>query len=233
MKYIKIYNKIVEHRLSNIPENTYTEKHHIIPKCLNGTNNPDNLVKVTTKEHYILHHLLTKIYPENSSLKYAFRILKNKLNIEKSKNPYSCIRKCEYSSENHPSFGKPSPTKGKTLSEEHRRKLSLSHIGKTFSEEHRRKLSLAKTGENHPFYGKVGPNKGKTHTEETKLKMSKSRIGKPSPTKGKTLSKESKQKISESRNGKIIVNNGIIAKLVYPDNIPEGFVKGRLKKTYC
>lgn len=38
----------------------YTEKHHIIPKCLGGSNNQDNLVRLTAKEHFIVHMLLCK-----------------------------------------------------------------------------------------------------------------------------------------------------------------------------
>lgn len=38
----------------------YTEKHHILPKCLGGLNNEDNLVRLTAKEHFIVHMLLCK-----------------------------------------------------------------------------------------------------------------------------------------------------------------------------
>jgi len=38
----------------------YTEKHHILPKCLGGSNNEDNLVRLTAKEHFIIHMLLCK-----------------------------------------------------------------------------------------------------------------------------------------------------------------------------
>lgn len=38
----------------------YTEKHHILPKCLGGSNNEDNLVRLTAKEHFIVHMLLCK-----------------------------------------------------------------------------------------------------------------------------------------------------------------------------
>jgi len=39
----------------------YTEKHHIIPKALGGTNTVDNLVYLTAREHFICHLLLTKM----------------------------------------------------------------------------------------------------------------------------------------------------------------------------
>lgn len=53
--------------------------------------------------------------------------------------------------------------------------------------------------------------------------------------KGKKLSKECKRKISESLKGNTVIkgriwmNNGVINKMVYPNESPEGFVKGRLK----
>ena len=74
--------------------------------------------------------------------------------------------------------------KGKTLSEETRRKMSESQKGKTLTEEHRRKLSESKKGENNPNFGKV-------FSEERRRKLSESH-------KGKTLSAEHRRKISEA-----------------------------------
>lgn len=45
---------------------------------------------------------------------------------------------------------------------------------------------------------------------------------------GKAHSLEACIKMSDSRKGKIWVHNGELNKRVYPDQIPEGFVKGRL-----
>ena len=61
--------------------------------------------------------------------------------------------------------------------EEHKRKMSESHIGKHFSEEHKRKMSEALSGEKAYWYGK--------HlSEEIKKKMSASMTGNHnSPTK--------------------------------------------------
>jgi hypothetical protein len=66
----RIYNSIIDKRKTNIPEG-YTETHHIIPRCLGGSDEKDNLVKVTAREHYILHYLLCKIYPSESKLWFA------------------------------------------------------------------------------------------------------------------------------------------------------------------
>lgn len=61
MNYNKLYNDIIENRKENIPTG-YTEEHHITPRCLGGTDDKDNLVKLTAKEHFICHLLLTKMY---------------------------------------------------------------------------------------------------------------------------------------------------------------------------
>lgn len=59
-KYTKTYYKIIE-RSKNRTVQGYTEKHHIIPKALGGTNLPTNLVILTAREHYICHVLLVKM----------------------------------------------------------------------------------------------------------------------------------------------------------------------------
>jgi len=49
----------------------YFENHHIIPKCMKGSNDKNNLVLLTGREHFICHHLLTKFYPSDKKLQYA------------------------------------------------------------------------------------------------------------------------------------------------------------------
>lgn len=49
----------------------YTERHHIIPKCMGGDDSMENLISLTAREHFIAHWLLWRIhgtYP----LAYAF-----------------------------------------------------------------------------------------------------------------------------------------------------------------
>jgi len=53
----------------------YKEKHHIIPKCIGGTNNPENLIFLTARRHFMVHRLLTKIHPDNAKIWYAFRMM--------------------------------------------------------------------------------------------------------------------------------------------------------------
>lgn len=74
MNYYKHYNLLIE-RSKNRDINCYVEKHHIIPKCLGGTNDNSNLVNLTPEEHYLAHLLLIKIYPNESKLIYAARMM--------------------------------------------------------------------------------------------------------------------------------------------------------------
>jgi len=63
MNYKSLYQKIVTrgiHRQRNGFE--YYEIHHVIPKCMGGTNDKTNLTLLTAREHYITHWLLCKIY---------------------------------------------------------------------------------------------------------------------------------------------------------------------------
>lgn len=67
MNYIKIYNSLVE-RGKNRKIEGYTENHHIIPRCMGGSDDKENLVRLTPEEHYLAHQLLVKIYPKNQAL---------------------------------------------------------------------------------------------------------------------------------------------------------------------
>jgi hypothetical protein len=74
MDYQKIYDSIIE-RGKNRILNEYREKHHIIPRCMGGTNDSENIVELTPEEHYVCHQLLVKLYPTNSSLIFAANML--------------------------------------------------------------------------------------------------------------------------------------------------------------
>jgi len=72
MNYEKIYNNLMKSRENRYKkEGEYYENHHIIPKCLGGSNDKDNIVSLTFREHYIAHLLLTKIHRSHSGINYA------------------------------------------------------------------------------------------------------------------------------------------------------------------
>lgn len=70
MNYEKIYNSLID-RARNRALTGYKERHHIIPKCLGGSNDASNLVDLTPEEHYVAHQLLVKIHPNSLKLSYA------------------------------------------------------------------------------------------------------------------------------------------------------------------
>lgn len=74
MDYQRIYNQLVE-RAQNRTLEGYTEKHHILPKCLGGSNNTENLVELTAREHFLCHMLLCEIYPKENKLKHALFLM--------------------------------------------------------------------------------------------------------------------------------------------------------------
>lgn len=62
-KYTKWYNNIIERALSRKIEG-YVERHHILPKSfkLGGEKDKENVVKLTAREHFICHLLLSKMF---------------------------------------------------------------------------------------------------------------------------------------------------------------------------
>lgn len=79
MNYKKIYDNLIFKATSRGLDKKLlsfkTEKHHIIPRCIGGLNEVVNLVLLTPKEHYVAHHLLYKIYPNNYKLFLAYRMM--------------------------------------------------------------------------------------------------------------------------------------------------------------
>jgi len=80
MNYKRLYQKIIQNRQGN-PVDGYTERHHIVPRSLGGTDDPDNLVDLTAREHFICHYLLAKMYPADSNewhkMNHAFMMMRN------------------------------------------------------------------------------------------------------------------------------------------------------------
>lgn len=168
MNYQKIYDKIINRAHNRLIEG-YTEKHHVIPKCMGGTDHPENLVLLTAEEHYIAHLLLVKIYPTNRSLWYAANMMANRNN-----KVYAWTRK------------------------KHAAIVSADRKGTKSSAETKKKISAATRGQNNPMYGRhhteetkekirkaclnrlpelyeqiANSRRGKLHSEETKQLMKK------------------------------------------------------------
>jgi len=213
MNYQRIYNELIINRQNNpLSKETYTEKHHIIPKSHGGSNNKDNLVVLNAREHFIAHWLLWRIHRDRATA-YSFNMMckdrhgsryKNSLGFAEAKKAQSKAVSIYQSGENSGMYGK-------RHSEETKKKMSSSQIG---SKNHRYgkpsinkgvKYSLERienmsnigrgrkaTDEtkrkiSEATKGKNNPNFGKRHGEETKIRISELKIGIPSKKKDKTL----------------------------------------------
>lgn len=67
MNYQKIYEQLIYRAKTRVLDD-YCELHHIIPRCMGGSDDKSNLVELTPEEHYLAHQLLVKIYPTNRLL---------------------------------------------------------------------------------------------------------------------------------------------------------------------
>ena len=71
MNYQIIYDQIIDRAKNRKKPDCYCELHHIIPKSLGGSNDKENLVYLTAREHFIAHWLLKNIH-KNKQMIYAF-----------------------------------------------------------------------------------------------------------------------------------------------------------------
>ena len=95
-KYSKYYFNIIDTaKAKTFNDHTYVEKHHVVPRSLGGTNAPDNIVKLTAREHLICHRLLIRMTVGVQKSKMAFAawrmIFSNKnIRVNKIRNVKGC-----------------------------------------------------------------------------------------------------------------------------------------------
>ncbi|MFY8211415.1 MAG: HNH endonuclease signature motif containing protein [Candidatus Nanopelagicus sp.] len=94
-KYTKVYNKIIE-KSKNRAIFGYKENHHIVPRCLGGGDNKENLAALTAREHYIVHVLLVKMTSgtDRHKMLHAFSAMDNFISLNRySSKLYENLRK--------------------------------------------------------------------------------------------------------------------------------------------
>lgn len=199
MDYQRIYFELVSQKIARVG---YVEKHHILPRCLGGLDNVENLVDLYPEEHYLAHLLLCKIYPGNQKLLYAAMNMSTGSlvnNGKRNNKTYGWIRR-QYaksmSGDNNPNRRNPELQKeaakkriGQKRSEQTKARMSAAQKGRTFTEETKKKMSLA------------AKNRLPV-SEETRAKLSKKSKGRIGPWAGKQMSEETKAKMSVSQQGK-------------------------------
>lgn len=197
-KYSRWYNQIVKNAQNRVTEG-YTERHHIQPRSLSGTDDKSNLVELTAREHFICHWLLTKMTTGEDYYKMlnALRMMRAEKSgqqryetaitsrvYENIKQEYAQLQSKRFGGENNPMWGR-------THTDEARRAIREKNTGKKLTEEQVARQVAAQTGRKRaPF------------SEEWKAKMSTSKLGENNNRYGVKVSEDTKQKIREKAIGR-------------------------------
>jgi len=169
MNYQRIYDQLMDRARTRKLEG-YSEKHHLLPRCIGGNDEPENLRRLTAREHFVAHELLVKLYPDNYDLKYA--VGKMSHNRRYNSRKIDWVRRLHSEAISHNMKGKPSTFKGKKHTEEAKAEQSRkAYLRPPPSSETRKKLSIASSKQKETG----GPNLGRTFTDETKKRQSASR----------------------------------------------------------
>ena len=201
-KYETWYAAITKRGQNRLTE-SYTESHHIIPKSLGGNDDPANITRLTAREHFICHWLLTKIHREGEAhwkmlnairimraenknqQRYANRITARVYNNLKEE--YSRIQSEKMMGENNPMYGRP-------VSEEVRQGRSERASGDNNPAKRPgagAKISEAKTGK-----------KREPFTDEWKANMSAAKTGENNNRYGVEVTDETRDKIRYKATGR-------------------------------
>jgi len=162
-KYTRIYFSIIDQANTKVRPD-YTENHHIIPRSLGGTDDADNLVSLTAKEHYLCHLLLPKMLEGENKYKMLCAIHRMAFSNQKQRvkvpsRVYERVRQEKAAMHSKLFSGKRNPFYGKTHSPEVIEKIKEARArqvekqGSVMTEEARRKLREKLTC---PHCGKTG-----------------------------------------------------------------------------
>jgi hypothetical protein len=124
--------------------NGFYEKHHILPKCLGGTNDDTNLVLLPTRVHFIAHALLYKAYPKELKLAQAFGMMVASNRYHKGRKYNSRLYEMSKTARSNSMKGIPRP---EWVKEKLRvPKLNKENYKKPKTDEHRKNISKGLTG---------------------------------------------------------------------------------------
>jgi hypothetical protein len=195
VNYQKIYEQLIsKRRIFVLDDNQYGEKHHILPRCLGGSDRKENIVKLTAREHFIAHMLLVRIYPTGSAErnKMLTALKRMRCGNKEQRNVKNSARLYEYHR--------------KEFSESMSKRLK----GLRHTKEHCENISKSKTGKKRPdieTYKKTSTELWKK--EDYRQKQQESRFGRKlssahkenigAALKGRARTEETKQKIKEKK----------------------------------
>lgn len=163
-------------------DGNYYESHHIIPRSEGGLDEPDNLVLLTGREHFVAHWLLFRDDPTSRSRTFSFLAMtssKIKRNFTPSSRAIQEAKQASSVAHREKMLGskRTEETKqkirtyrtGRKHTEESKAKMSESHMGLRHTEESRARMKVQRKEEY-----RTGVRKSCVRNEEYRNKMSES-----------------------------------------------------------
>ena len=73
MDYARIYAEFIADRRAKEKDlSGYTEKHHILPRSLGGSNARNNIIRLKASDHFFAHVLLARVHHGSMWIALAF-----------------------------------------------------------------------------------------------------------------------------------------------------------------
>lgn len=195
MDYQKHYERLIA-RARYRRLTTYTERHHVVPKCLGGDNSLENIVRLTPEEHYVAHQLLVKLNPGNDNLVWAVICMTggSTHGRRKSNKAYGWLRRAVSEARKRELATRPA----RPQTAETKEKIRQAAILRGISPEVTKQAALVNRGRPRPTEVKVKiskANKGKKPSSLAVQRTKETKTGKP-------LTEEHKRKIAAAGVGR-------------------------------
>ena len=160
----------------------YAEVHHIVPRSLGGSDDADNLIRLTARQHYVAHWMLSRAL--GGSAARAFFMMSNFGRYGQVNSTTYAIARQEYAELAAVQM------KGRTMrpvSEETRKKQSQAKLGKKLTPEHIEKVRQTRIGVK--------------LSDQWKANVSAAKRGRGNGRLGCAMSEQTKQRIGDAQRG--------------------------------
>lgn len=181
MDYARVYQSFIEDRRSREGSLEAFDRHHVVPRCLGGGDEPENIIRLSYADHLFAHVLLAKIHGGvlatvaarmSGMRKYnggrrsragyqAARLAHREMMLDTWRDPAGREKLMAGRPPQRPSAAtnakRSASLRGRKKSEDHIRNLSKSAAGRVPSPETREKLRVAMAGNQNARGSKMSP----------------------------------------------------------------------------
>jgi hypothetical protein len=118
MDYSRVYSEFIADRRTREGSLTVFDRHHILPTCLGGGNEPENLIRLSPSDHLFAHVLLGRIHGGKLAVVAVRMAGMRKYRGRRTRERFDKLRAEARRAQSRP------------MSEETKRKLSLKNKGR-------------------------------------------------------------------------------------------------------